>query len=165
MSFEWEENKADDVIDVRDIIARFEELESELQDKHAQGEFMSEFDDWITNSRDNSDPIYSAFPDDGREVQSNIEEFYKLRELLSELEGGGGDELWRGDWYPITLIRESHFTEYITELIHDCYELPKQINSGEWPYRHFTLDYEAAAEEAKQDYTCTDIDGETYYFR
>jgi len=57
------------------------------------------------------------------------------------------------DWqYGETLINEDYFTQYIEELIDDCYEMPKEINSGNWPWCHVTIDYEAAANEAKVDY-------------
>ena len=57
------------------------------------------------------------------------------------------------DWeYGEILISEDYFTSYIEQLIDDCYEMPKEMNSGNWPYRHITIDYEAAADEAKQDY-------------
>lgn len=70
------------------------------------------------------------------------------------------------DWsYGETLIREDYFTKYIEELIDDCYEIPKEMNSGEWPWRHMTIDYEAAAEEAKQDYMELNYDGVTYFIR
>jgi hypothetical protein len=43
--------------------------------------------------------------------------------------------------------------------------MPKELNSGNWPYRHITVDYEAAAEEAKGDYTKVDFAGQTYLIR
>lgn len=67
--------------------------------------------------------------------------------------------------YGEVLIRESYFTDYIKELIDDCYELPKEFESGDWPWRHMTLDYKAAADEAKDDYTHIDFDGVTYLIR
>ena len=70
------------------------------------------------------------------------------------------------DWpYGETLIRHSYFTSYIEELIRDCYPMPKELSSGEWPWRHVTVDYEAAAAEAQDDYTEIDFDGVTYFIR
>lgn len=87
------------------------------------------------------------------------DELMALRELASDGEDSPG---WvHGE----SLIRESYFTDYIRELIADCYEMPKEINSGAWPYRHFNLDYEAAAEEAKVDYSELDFGGVTYLIR
>lgn len=67
--------------------------------------------------------------------------------------------------YGDTLIREDYFTDYIRELIDDCYDLPKEMTSGDWPWRHIKIDYEAAAEEAKQDYGDIQIFGETFFIR
>ena len=53
----------------------------------------------------------------------------------------------------------------VEELIDDCYELPKEFKSGEWPWRHMKIDFEAAAEEAKQDYTSVEFFGITYWIR
>lgn len=153
-------SNTDDVIDSRAIIERIEELEEELTEAHEQGEFMSDFDDWIENSRDNSDPIYAAFgEDEGRLIQTSIEELYALRQVAEECEG-------YGDWeHGEVLIKEDYFTDYIEELIKDCHEMPKDMDSGRWPWNHMKLDYEAAAEEAKVDYMEVDFDGVTYYMR
>lgn len=148
-----------DVMDSRDVIARIEELEEELTEAHEEGQFTSSFDDWLSNSRDNSAPIYAAFPEMGTDIQEKIEELYKLRVLAGEAEGSA-------DWeHGETLIRESYFTDYIEELINDCYDMPKEINSGSWPWCHMTIDYEAAAEAAKVDYMEVDFDGVTYLIR
>lgn len=70
------------------------------------------------------------------------------------------------DWqYGETLIRHTYFTSYIEELIRDCYPMPEELNSGEWPWRHITVNYEAAAAEASADYTEIDFDGVTYLIR
>ena len=70
------------------------------------------------------------------------------------------------DWeHGETLIARSYFVKYITDLIHDCYEMPKEMTSGNWPYRHITIDYEAAAKEAEQDYASVDFDGVEYLIR
>ena len=65
----------------------------------------------------------------------------------------------------IDYFNDDYFTEYIKELIDDCYEMPKEINSGRWPYNHITVDYESAAEEAKQDYLSVDYDGATFWIK
>jgi hypothetical protein len=139
-------SNTDDVIDSRDVIERIEELTAELTERHEAGQFMSEFWDWIANSCDNSDSVYAAFGDEGREVQEQIEELRSLHRLAEDAEGSP-------DWeHGEVLIRRSHFVAYIEELIGDCYEMPKAMNSGEWPWRHMVMDYEAAASEAEADY-------------
>ena len=64
-----------------------------------------------------------------------------------------------------TIIAESYFVDYIKEIIDDCYALPKELTSGEWPYRHITIDYEAAAEEAKADYVELTFRGRNFYIQ
>lgn len=131
-----------EVIDSRDIIERIEDLEttqSELVYQLSNGEIteadMLEFD-----------------KTEGKELD-------ELRALAEECEDCP-------DWEcGAQLIRHDYFTTYVEELIDDCYELPKGLTSGEWPYRHITIDYEAAADEAKQDYTSVEFGGVTYWIR
>ena len=85
-----------DIIDVRDIIARVEALEKELPDND------NEFRVW-----------------------EHAVEFDTLVEILEDLKGEGGDEQWRGDWYPVILISEEYFTKYATELVCECHDLGK----------------------------------------
>ena len=76
----------------------------------------------------------------------DAEELESLRELADNCSSSP-------DWeHGETLIRHDAFTDYIKELINDCYEMPKDITSGKWPWTHMQMDYEGAAEEAKQDY-------------
>lgn len=116
-----------DIIDVRDIIERVEELESE-----------SELD--ITT------------------IECEAE-LAALQSILKDLKSYGGDEQWRGDWYPVTLIRESHFTEYTKEMLEDCGTIPRDL--PHWVH----IDWEATAREVMFDYSTVDIDGVTYWYR
>lgn len=116
-----------DIIDVRDIIERFEELEDERENEALDAEGEAEI--------------------------------VVLQALLDDLKGNGGDEQWRGDWYPVTLIRDSYFTDYTEELVKDCYGMPADLPS------FIEIDWAATAENCKVDYTTTEIDGETYYYR
>lgn len=122
-----------DIIDVRDLIARFEELES-LKD-NAGGTF--------------NEP-YTA---------EDAEELKALQALLSDLKGNGGDEQWRGDWYPLSLIREGYFVAYTEELVKDTEGLPRDFPS------YIVVDWEATAENVKADYSTVEFDGQTYYYR
>jgi antirestriction protein len=119
-----------DVLDVRDIIARLEELE-ELIEGEGCADTCAEY----------------------------AEELTALRALLGELAGAGGDEQWRGDWYPVTLIRESYFVDYVQELLEDCGEIPKNLPH----YIH--IDWERTARDIRVDYSGADFHGATYWFR
>ena len=117
-----------DMIDVRDIIKQFEELE-ELQEN---GEYLESPDCELSD----------------------------LKKLLSELEGTGGDEEWRGEWYPVTLIRDSYFKEYAQELAEDIGAVDANAT---WPNN--CIDWEYAAKELRYDYTGVDVNGVTYWTR
>jgi hypothetical protein len=122
----------DDIIDVRDIIERIEELEGEIED------YAEKMDDWQANA-------------------DNVAELETLMAIMEKIKGYGGDEQWRGDWYPVTLIRSNYFNEYMDNMVSDCYEVPKDLPS----FMTITLDYVAL----QQDYTSVDIDGITYWCR
>jgi len=149
-----------DVIDMRDAIARFEELETELQDRHETGGFMSDFQDWISNSRDNSNPVHAAFPDDGAQVQSDIEEFYKLQKFIGACKGYGGDEQWRGHWYPVVMVRDSYFRDFAEE---EAESIGAINGNAKWPNN--CIDWDRAARELRMDYSAVDYDGVTYWYR
>lgn len=118
-----------DIIDVRDIIARVEELES----------------------------AGYGMPISGNEGLKR--ELVDLQSILDELEDGGGDEQWRGAWYPVTLIRESYFVDYVQELLEDCDIIPRNLPH----YIH--IDWERTARDIKVDYSEVTIDGVTYFYR
>lgn len=124
----------DDVIDLRDVIARYEEIEAEIE---AQNE-------------DAGDTVEPA-------VRS---EFSLLIELLADLKGYGGDEQWRGDWYPITLIHDSHWVDYAQELAEDIGAIDRKAT---WPNN--CIDWDRAARELQQDYSSVEFGDETYWYR
>lgn len=134
----------EDIIDSRDIIARIEELENER-------------DDYTAPNKDGYQTMIGA--DWAADNPEDAAELAALLALAQEAEDSP-------DWiHGETLIRRSYFVDYIAELIDDCYEMPKEMNSGQWPYRHMTMDYEAAANEAEQDYMTVDFDGVEYLIR
>jgi hypothetical protein len=115
-----------DIIDVRDIIARVEELE----------------------------PVVATTGE-----SDLIAEWKKLTAILAELVGYGGDEEWRGDWYPVTLIQDKYFEDYVRELLDDCGTIPKDL-----PH-YVAIDWETTAQNIQVDYTPVEIDGLTYWYR
>lgn len=123
-----------DVIDTRDIIARVEELES-LKDDH------------------------EADPDGGHWSDEDAQELRTLIDIMDDLKGYGGDEQWRGDWYPLTLIRESYFADYCQDLVIDCGGLPASIPD------YLVIDWEATSRNLKVDYSEVEIDGVTFFYR
>ena len=120
----------------------------------------------MRNEISNSDDVI-----DSRQVIERIEELQNngdgtdddekaelaaLLALQDEAEG-----YTSGDWpHGATLIRDSYFQEYAQELAEDCGDV--KADAG-WPGRH--IDWEAAADELKQDYTEVDFDGVAYWVR
>jgi hypothetical protein len=133
-----------DILDVRDIIERFEELE---HDKDLATDNAGEENETVDGVLFNED---------------NQEEHDRLKKLLDELKGNGGDEEWQGDWYPITLIHRDYFEDYAQELASDVVEgFDSRVVT--WPFT--CIDWEAAANELEQDYSNVYFDGEEYLYR
>jgi hypothetical protein len=122
-----------DVFDLRDVIARYEELE-------ALG---------ATASRAGED-----------DEQDGDAEILQLQTLLDDLKGNGGDEQWKGEWYPVGLIRDSYFEDHARELAEDCGMIQ---DDAKWPCN--CIDWEEAARQLKQDYSSVDFAGTEYWYR
>ena len=139
-----------DIIDVRDIIGRLEQLEEARESLREEFDSMPEnegidFDNWVCNQVGFS-----------REEQNELD---NLAAILEDLKGYGGDEQWRGDWYPITLIRETYFTDYVQEMLEDCGTIPRDL--PHWVH----IDWEATAREVKMDYSYISIGEVDYLYR
>lgn len=78
------------------------------------------------------------------------------RKIIRELRDGSGSE-WR---YGITFIREDSFEDYARELAEDVGAIDRE---AAWPACH--IDWEAAADSLRMDYTSTTIDGVEYLYR
>lgn len=126
-------------IDVRDIIARVEQLRDERE----------EYNDRM------GDPNAWDMVDDGEP-----EELAGLESLLGELAGSGGDEEWGGEWYPVTLIRDSYFEEYAQELAEDIGAIDA---NAAWPNN--CIDWCKAVRELQYDYSTVEFDAVTYWYR
>jgi hypothetical protein len=92
---------------------------------------------------------------------------HTLQLILAELAGYGGDEQWRGDWYPVTLIADYYFTDYVREMLIGCgtihraeerVRVPRDL--PEW----VEIDWDATAENLKVDYASIEIGGNTYWY-
>ena len=127
-----------DIIDVRDIIARVEELEQEREG------------------------LDIANPEQDAELAA---EHCQLTNILAELVGYGGDEQWRGDWYPVTLVRDSHFRAYAEQLADECGYTDEAARDSEKNPLLAYIDWEAWARDVRMDYTAVEIDGVTYWYR
>lgn len=133
------------VIDIREVIERIEELRNER-------------DSFVIGAPDGTeipDAYQWAF-----ENSDGAQELAMLEALTEECKGNGGDEQWDGDWYPITLIRDSYFKDYAQELAED---IGATNPDAQWP--HTCIDWDQAARELQYDYTGVEFDGVTYWVR
>ena len=155
-------NTYDDIIDTRDIIARIEELEVEREQLHDHVDACEE----AYSHHDGDDTRSTPEWDDLKEARAQLQEWRQSEEaaelaqlvaLMEELKGYGGDEQWRGDWYPLTLIRDSYFEQYMDQLIDDIGDIPRDLPA----YVRVELDYTML----QQDYTSVEIDGVDYWYR
>ncbi len=171
-------NNMEDVLDVRDIIERFEELESERADLvlaiGSAKDVLAEANTALEGVEDNEALIEAR--DDAQEALEDAQkdlvewdacshgdeaaEFARLTELLDDLKGNGGDHQWRGDWYPTGLVRDSYWKEYAMEFADDIGAINKDIG---WPGN--CIDWDKAASQLQIDYSSVEYDGVTYWYR
>lgn len=98
--------------------------------------------------------------DDGEFTGVDNDELVLFSALMDGLKGNGEAEQWRGDWYPSGLIRDSYFTEYAQELAEDIGATPNEYG---WPLMH--INWRAAADDLKTDYSTVEFNGATYWYR
>jgi predicted nucleic acid-binding Zn-ribbon protein len=137
-------DNSQDIMDSRDIIERLEELQSERDDKAAEIKRLK------AEGADKED--LESLRDELNDLDEELE---PLKAFCEECSG------YAPDWeHGATVIRDSYFQEYAEQLADDCGMVDSKI-ADKWPYR--CIDWEKAAEELQQDYTCVDFDGVDYW--
>lgn len=142
--------------DSRDIIARIEYLEQSGidSDESARLDELNKRGDLTDDEANEREDLESRTLD-----SDDAAELCALLALAKDCEG-------YADWqYGAQLISVNYFVEYIEEFINDCYEMPKDMNSGAWPWCHMSIDYAAAAKEAEQDYALVTFMGHDFFIR
>jgi hypothetical protein len=108
----------------------------------------------VIDSRDVIARINYLESDEDSLDEEEREELAALRALAEEASGSP-------DWqYGETLIRDSYFTEYAQELAEDIGAINKDAG---WPNSY--IDWDAAADALKMDYSSAEFDGVTYWIR
>lgn len=161
-------SNSDDVIDYRDVIARRDELRDELdglreavKDAETDDEratAMEALAEWLEADSE-LDALQAAVLADQSvkdwAVSDDAQELKALQELCDDAEG------YSDDWtHGATLIRDSYFKEYAEQLADDIGAIDRKAG---WPLTH--IDWEAAADELKQDSTSVEFDGVEYWVR
>lgn len=134
MTKTFEEITGEDTFDIRDVIERFEELES----------IQSGYDD--PASFEANEPDAAA-------------DYVAIESFLSAVKGEGGDEQFRGDWYPVGFISDSYFETAMDEMLEDCGDM--QTYDKIPAYLTITVDYRML----QQDYSSVEINGTTFWYR
>ena len=89
--------------------------------------------------------------------KENLQE--ELNELI-ELESDMGITLEEADRYSVYFIDEDYFEDYAKEFAHDIGAIDDETT---WPATH--IDWAAAADELRYDYTDVEFQGNNYLFR
>lgn len=143
-----------DIIDTRDLYKRQCDLQEEYEMLNEAVETQKECLDDMVKLEEDSSLEEAALQEAKNELESWELEYLEELEELDEL------ETQISDWiHGETLINEDYFEEYAEDLANDLYDM----QNDSWPFYH--IDWEAAAEDLKQDYTEVEYDGETYYCR
>jgi hypothetical protein len=175
--------RGSDTIDSRDVIERLEELESEVEDLNSDIERAQTALDAAQTALDAAQTAFDAARDD-EAVQTALEDAQDTRDhardgldsskiALDEWKSDRQDELDAlralaeegeaecSDWaHGETLIREDCFAEYAKQFADDIGAIDR---NAKWPLNH--IDWDAAADELRGDYTELTFDGETYLAR
>lgn len=169
---------SDDVIDLRDITDRVDEIEDAFafeeidtsngatEQHDDDGNVVEDLVTCGTCGRTWNDALISERTPapSGRcpyeRMHDDLAELATLIALLDEMKGYGGDHQWNGDWYPGSMIRDSYFEEYAQQLAEDIDAIS---DNADWPLSY--IDWEAAAAALQQDYSTVEYEGVTYWYR
>ena len=158
-------------IDGRAVEARIEELETEIRDfedtaLEAGWEFRKEGDEYVAEGPTVDGSPGNVYRDSSRDVVvlaaaeeagarwtslTDPEELEDLRGLRDEAQGYGG-------WPNCTLVNDDNWIEYAQTLADDAGGV-----TDAWPHRH--IDWEAAADELRQDFTEVRYGGSSFLMR
>ena len=135
-------------IDTRNLIETREALKQEILDS-----FLENFPHYEEMTESFEDILFEE-----EEIESwkqDWQEEINQITCIDEIEDEIGSEFDFG----VTLIPEDDFTDYVEDFLKDCgyisYDFPSWIE----------IDWEATAENVKQDYSELEYEGETYFYR
>lgn len=144
-TYEWE-RLGGEIMDSRDLIAVAEEIRDALDALDGTNTLDGERDESGLEALESS----TGVPGDDEQ---------EARDILAAIDALADAGI--SDWeYGETFIREDYFTDYAQELAEDIGAIPKEYG---WPTSH--IDWGAATDALKQDYTEVDFRGTTYYVR
>jgi DNA repair exonuclease SbcCD ATPase subunit len=139
-----ERQRVQDELDTAErALADFEE---EIKDKEESEENEKNLEE-LTTQRDDLENELAKTEELDETEKKELDELESIKEEISEWKEG------------TCLIPESDFTEYVQEMLEDCGDLPKDL-----PH-YIIIDWEATADNIRQDYSTCDYQGTTYLYR
>ena len=135
-------------IDTRDLIETRDELKQEILDS-----FLENFPHYEEMTESFEDILFEE-----EEIESwkqDWQEEINQITCIDEVEDEIGSEFDFG----VTLIAEDDFTDYVEDYLKGCGYISDDFPS--W----IEIDWEATAENVKQDYSELEYEGETYFYR
>lgn len=154
-------SNCDDIIDTRDLIAHVDDLydtlcsmhEDYIQALYDAGDYPDGHDeDDIKEALTKEHPLDNFIEES---EDSEADEYKSAKSFLDDVESYTS-ECHSGE----TLIAEDYFQAYAEELANDIGAIDSKAG---WPMNH--IDWEAAADELKYDYSEVTWDGQTYLVR
>lgn len=110
----------------------------------------------LIEARKEAESELEMMPEPIDEQDPEVEELKALIEGVDDLDNSGIT-----DWqYGATLIRDDYFVQYAQEFAED---IGRMENDNGWPYTH--IDWQAAADDLRQDYTSVTFLEEEYWVR
>lgn len=143
-------NNGDNIIDSRDVIEAFENLNDEAESLFQA--LTDSYEDWETeHDYDKLEAVKDAVV--ALQDWSDYDDWKELKALIEEAEDCG-------DWnHGATLILDSYFEQYARDLADDIGATREQG----WPNDY--IDWEAAANALKMDYTSVNFGDNEYWIR
>lgn len=137
-----------DILDTRDLIETREELKQEVLDS-----FLETFPHYEEMTESFEDILFEEEEIEswGEDWLDEIDQIFCIDEIEDEI----GSEFDFG----VTLIPEDDFTDYVIDLLEEIGYISKDFPS--W----IEIDWEATAENVKQDYSEIEYEGRNYLFR
>ena len=142
-------------IDTRDLIEERDNLKEQILD---------DFNDRFNTELDDFDEIETYLNDEAsenidEEERDNFKSYWE-DELVQIIEIDKVEyEVGSEFKYGCTLIEEDDFEDYVKDMLIDCGYISKDFPT--W----IEIDWEATAENVRQDYSELEYKGDTYYFR
>lgn len=146
----------DDTIDMGYVLDEIDELEGILEEAMEDEGYKGDVDDYAEacDFDEDDEELTKKQKRIRAEVADDAERYRALKTLESDVEAYASDNVKY-----TTLISDTYFEQYAELLAEDIGAIDR---NAKWPLNH--IDWEAAANELKQDYTSVEFEGVEFWF-